>query len=147
MSVALKKYKRYTSEDSRRIVGVTVERNGKKPLIATFGSKPLKRQKTINIQDEQQVIYTTKNELITRMLANTCEICGSTEEVEAHHVRKLADLRKKWKGKPEKPKWVQKMIAMRRKTLFTCKKCHLKIHQGKYDGQKLTKISLESRVL
>lgn len=140
MSVTLKKYKKYTSEDGRKIVGVTVERTGKKPLIATFGSKPLKRQKNINIQDEQQTIYTTRNELIVRMLADTCEICGSTEDVEAHHIKKLADLKKKWEGKPEKPKWVQKMIAIRRKTLFTCQKCHLKIHQGKYDGQRLTKI-------
>jgi hypothetical protein len=147
MSVALKKYKRYTSEDGRKIVGVTVERSGKKPLTARFGSKPLKRQKNIRIQDEQQVVYIARNELITRMLADTCEICGSTEAVEAHHIKKLADLKKKWEGKPEKPKWVQKMIAMRRKTLFTCRKCHLEIHQGKYDGQKLTKISLESRVL
>ncbi len=101
----------------------------------------------LSIQDEQRAVYITRNEIITRMLADTCEICGSTEEVQAHHIRKLADLKKKWKGKPEKPKWVQKMIAMRRKTLFTCKKCHLAIHQGQYDGQKLTKISLESRVL
>jgi hypothetical protein len=139
-SVAIKKYKRYTSEDGRKIVGVTVERNGKKPLIATFGSKPLTRKKHISINDEQQVTYTTRNELITRLLADTCEICGSTEEVEAHHIRKLADLKKKWQGKPEKPKWVQKMIAIRRKTLFTCRKCHLKIHQGTHDGPKLTKI-------
>ena len=98
-----------------------------------------KRQKNIGIQDEEQAVYITRNELITRMLADTCEICGSTEDVEAHHIRKLADLKKKWKGKPETPKWVQRMIAMRRKTLFTCKKCHLKIHGGKYDGQNLRK--------
>jgi group II intron reverse transcriptase/maturase len=140
MSVAVRKYKKYTAEDGRKIVGVTVERNGKKPLIATFGSKPLTRQKRVGIQDEERVTYNTRNELITRLLADTCEICGSTEDVEAHHIRKLADLKKKWQGKPEKPQWVQKMVAMRRKTLFTCKKCHLKIHQGKHDGQKLTKI-------
>lgn len=140
MSVAIKRYKRHTTEDGRKIVGVTVERHGKKPLIATFGSKPLTRRKCISIQDEQQVAYTTRNELITRLLADTCEICGSPEDVEAHHIRKLADLKTRWQGKPEKPKWVQKMIAIRRKTLFTCKKCHLKIHQGLHDGQKLTKI-------
>ncbi len=77
---------------------------------------------------------------MTRMLSDTCEICGNTEEVEAHHIKKLADLTKTWEGKPDKPKWVRKMIAMRRKTLFVCRKCHLEIHQGKYDGRKLTKI-------
>ncbi len=145
MSVALRRYRKFTSEDNRKIVGVTIERNGKKPLIATFGSKPIKRIKPLNnmkreIQDEQPIVKTTGNELITRMLADTCEICGSTEDTQVHHIKKLADLKKKWKGKPEKPKWVLKMITIRRKTLCVCRKCHLEIHQGKYDGEKLTKI-------
>jgi len=86
MSVALKKYKQYTSPDGRQVVGVTVERNGKKPLIATFGSKPLKRERHIKIHDEQLTIYRTRNELITRLLAETCEICGNAEDVQAHHI-------------------------------------------------------------
>lgn len=29
------------------------------------------------------------------------------------------------------PEWVLKMVAINRKTLVVCKKCHRKIHQGK----------------
>lgn len=140
MSAAIKKYKIFTSENGRRIVGATVEGEKKKPLVATLGSKPLERTKNVKIHDEERTTYPTRNELVTRMLANTCEICGSTDNIAAHHIRKLADLKERYKGKPDRPEWVKKMIAIRRKTLFTCEECHRKIHRGEYDGQRLTKI-------
>lgn len=142
MSAAIRKYKKYPTADRRRMTGVMVEREGKKPLTAIFGYKPIERIRNVKIQDEEQRIYTTRNELITRLLADVCELCGNVENVEGHHIRKLADLKDQWKGKekPDKPEWVQRMIAIRRKTLFVCRKCHHEIHQGLYDGIKLTKI-------
>lgn len=71
-----------------------------------------------------------RSELVTRLCANECEICGYRGECEVHHVRKLADLKKRWQGKRSKPFWVKKMIAMQRKTLVVCKDCHRKIHNG-----------------
>ncbi len=90
------------------------------------------------MKDEISKIYTKRNELLKRLEADACEICRSTDNVQAHHIRKLANLKKKYKGK-EPPVWVQKMIAIRRKTLFVCKKHHDEIHQGKYDGKKLAR--------
>jgi hypothetical protein len=78
------------------------------------------------------------------MLADTCEICGSRHGVEVHHIRKLKDLRKRWQGRKEKPEWVSKMIAIRRKTLVVCQKHHHEIHAGNYDGEKLDESLLES---
>ncbi|NJO20152.1 MAG: hypothetical protein HC838_08960 [Spirulinaceae cyanobacterium RM2_2_10] len=72
-----------------------------------------------------------RNDLITRLQAETCELCGSTEHIEVHHVRKLADLKDKWSGRKEKPKWVTTMIALQRKTLIVCRKCHKAIHGGR----------------
>ncbi|HEY6409123.1 MAG TPA: hypothetical protein VIY29_16810, partial [Ktedonobacteraceae bacterium] len=31
---------------------------------------------------------------LQRVFADTCELCGSSERVEVHHIRKLADLEK-----------------------------------------------------
>lgn len=45
------------------------------------------------------------------------------------HIRKLADL--KVKGRKEKPFWIQRMAAIRRKTLVVCYNCHSAIHSGK----------------
>ncbi|HEY7495965.1 MAG TPA: hypothetical protein VIH59_33300 [Candidatus Tectomicrobia bacterium] len=44
-----------------------------------------------------------------------------------HHIRRLADLHKP--GRKEKPLWIQRMIAYRRKTLVTCRACHEALHR------------------
>ena len=72
--------------------------------------------------------YQGRSELVSRMLATKCELCGKeTDELEGHHVKKLADLPKKWQ-KGRIPQWAMIMIARRRKTLFVCKPCHVGIH-------------------
>ena len=58
---------------------------------------------------------TNRSELLQRVFADTCELCGSSERVEVYHIRKLADLEKP--GRKEKPIWVKQMAARRRKTL------------------------------
>ncbi len=58
---------------------------------------------------------TNRSELLKRVLADHCELCGSKERVEVHHIRKLADLEKP--GRKEKPVWMKQMAARRRKTL------------------------------
>jgi Type II intron maturase len=77
------------------------------------------------------VTLNSRTDLVQRLQANECEFCGSQENCEVHHVRKLADLKNRWRGRKEKPAWVMKMIAMQRKTLVVCKKCHVAIHTGK----------------
>jgi hypothetical protein len=52
-----------------------------------------------------------------------------------HHVKKLKDIRRN--GRKDKPEWMKRMIAMNRKTLAVCKKCHDEIHAGKFDGKKV----------
>jgi hypothetical protein len=83
------------------------------------------------------VIAGTKSELLTRLLKGKCELCGQTANLEAHHVNKLKDLRKRWQGRRQKPQWVQFMIARRRKTIVVCQPCHQKITGGRYDGPKV----------
>lgn len=118
---------------------MVVEREkGKKPLVAHFGGIPLRHQKTAVLRDiDVNQIFKSdrRKELIQRLLADECELCGAKEKVEIHHIRKLADL--KAKGRKEKPIWVQKMAARRRKTLAVCSKCHDSITFGKL----VTKVS------
>ncbi len=77
-----------------------------------------------------QVPSPKRVELIRRLQANRCELCGSTEKCEVHHVRKLVDIKRRWRKTEEKPAWVKKMIAMRRRTLVVCAACHHEIHNG-----------------
>ncbi len=106
-----------------------IERDGKPPLIARFGGIPLKRQPFAALDERPYVDKGGRTEILQRLLADECELCGSTEEVEVHHVRSLKDLSRK--GRVEKPEWTKQMIARRRKTLMVCRQCHLKIHNGK----------------
>ena len=111
--------------------------NGKRPLVAYFGGIPLKRQRQAVLVDQQPQRYRTdRTELIKRLLADECEMCGSTVDVEVHHIRALRDLNVK--GQREKPQWVQLMSARQRKTLVVCRTCHMNIHHGRGNPQSQT---------
>ncbi len=119
-----------TPYGTMKCLEVRVERDEKKPLIARFGGIPWRRQNKAILLDKPALpIVTPRNEIVKRLLRDTCEMCGSNENISVHHVRALKDL--KVKGRKEKPLWVQKMAAMTRKTLVVCGYCHAAIQTGK----------------
>jgi hypothetical protein len=112
----------------RRCFEARVEREGRKPLVARFGGIPLRRKKNAVLTDRVPPPVTVRRkELVTRLQAGRCELCGQTGTVDAHHVRKLADLARP--GQPQ-PAWNQLMAKRRRKTLIVCTACHAAIHNG-----------------
>jgi group II intron reverse transcriptase/maturase len=60
--------------------------------------------------------HTATTSLINRLKAEKCELCGASEKLVMHHVRKLKDL----KGKTPLEK---RMIARKRKTIALCGNC------------------------
>ena len=120
-----------TEHGERACLKVVVQRdNGKRPLVALFGGIPLKRKRQAVLADQQPGRYRSgRTELIKRLLADECELCESTVDIQVHHVRALRDLNVKGQG--DKPKWVQVMAARRRKTLVVCAPCHADIHAGR----------------
>ena len=127
----LAKYKTTTTSTNGRTVPclqVVVPRENKPPLVATWGGVSLSYKRKAVIEDTPYQVYGGRTELIKRLLANKCELCGSKENIEVHHIRKLADLNKH-NGKIV-PKWKEIMSARCRKTLVTCRDCHHAIHNG-----------------
>lgn len=128
-------YRRYqttlqTDQGPRLGLQVMVERgNGQKPLVARWGGIPLMRDRQTILNDSPLRICGPRTELERRLLANTCELCGSSVDVEVHHVRALKDLKRH--GRAERPYWVQIMATRQRKTLVTCRACHNDIHAGR----------------
>jgi group II intron reverse transcriptase/maturase len=114
-----------TPHGPRTCFEATTERAGRKPLVARFGGIPLKRQRKAVLTDRQPAPATSRKELITRLRTGRCEWCDQRARVEAHQVRKLADLTRP--GRPQ-PAWAQLMAKMRRKTLVVCPSCHQAIH-------------------
>jgi group II intron reverse transcriptase/maturase len=112
----------------RKCLEARVERSGRKPLVARFGGIPLRRQKDAVISDRVLVPGVIRHkELVTRLLADRCELCKDTDSISVHHVRRLADLHRP--GQPQ-PAWIQQMARRRRKTLVVCRSCHDAIHAG-----------------
>ncbi len=137
---------------------VAVERGeGKKPLIAKWGGITLARNMKAVLNDQPTRVWGSHShtELEKRFLADTCELCGSREDVEVHHIRALKDLKRK--GRADRPEWVKVMAARQRKTLVVCRACHDEIHRGKLTQHTLPRVqheaangngeALESRVL
>ncbi len=107
----------------------------KPPLIAQFGGFPLKRRKDAVLVDQQPPrAYSKGADLLKRLQADACELCGSTRQVEVHHIHKLADLKRP--GRKEVPEWMRLMAARRRKTLVVCRSCHEAIHAGRPTRQR-----------
>jgi group II intron reverse transcriptase/maturase len=108
---------------------VTVEREGNKPLVAQWGGIPLKWNIKAILDDQPARIWSTRSELEDRLLADTCEYCGSHERCQVHHVRALKDLHVE--GRKPKPRWVVLMASRQRKTMVVCRTCHEDITYGR----------------
>jgi group II intron reverse transcriptase/maturase len=130
-------YRRYhavldTEHGPRRGLRVTVDRDGgRPPLVAQWGGISLARDITPRpLYDNPSRIWNNRrSEVVQRLLADVCELCGATEKVEVHHVRALKDLNPK--GRQHPPEWVTRMASRRRKTLVVCRTCHEDIHAGR----------------
>ena len=136
-----RKYKTsHTNQDGTyKVLEVVVPRpNEEPPLVARFGGISLKYNRWTAIDETEIVpIWSGRSEVVDRLLAQQCELCGCTEKIEAHHIRKLADLERQ--GQSPKPEWVKRMAARRRKSLMVCQNCHNTIHNGRYDGPTFSK--------
>jgi hypothetical protein len=125
------------------VLHVVVPRGeGRNPLVAEFGGIPLRRQEVRAVHDTIYVAWTLRSDPVTRLLKQRCEMCGRTDVeltgietkrvqpyIEAHHIRKLANIQPR--GRRELPEWKKRMIAIRRKTLIVYIECHDNIHAGR----------------
>ena len=118
-----------TDEKAYKGLQTVIQREGKDPLIAQWGGIPLQRRMETVLNDDPYLYWNGRTEIAQRLLAETCELCGSHTQIEVHHIRALKDL--DWYGRPEKPAWVKTMAARHRKTLVVCQPCHKAIHAGK----------------
>lgn len=120
----LKKYKR----DNCFTVQYTVKGVQK---VRHFYNKGFKRKINLleyNYDILPNIFYTMgRSSLIDRLKAEQCEVCGDTQNLQMHHIRKMKDI------KEGKAAWEIRMTARRRKTIAVCAKCHRRIHNGEMD--------------
>jgi len=144
MSKMARKYKAMidTPAGPRKCIQASITRGpGRKPMVATFGGIPLMRQKNAVIPDRNPAYpHPRQREVVRRLLAGECELCGQAAKTQAHQIRKLSDLDRHGQ---EKPPWAALMKKMHRKTLMVCPACHEEIHK---ETNCVPRQSLESRM-
>jgi len=136
-------YRKYesTSADGIKQLQVTVPREGKNPLVATFGGFRHNRNSSpphvsdVSSEMAWKRFRNSRTEVVTRLLNSQCEFCEKVGNVEVHHIRKLSDIDKP--GRRPKAAYEKVMSARRRKTLVVCSVCHDRIHSGRHDGASL----------
>jgi hypothetical protein len=127
VSKVYEKYGAKLQRDGKEYKGLQVivpkPDKSKKPLVALWGGISLKWDRRATLEEQPPKVYiNNRTELVQRLLADFCELCGSEKDVEVHHVQAMKKLHD-YPGR-SKPAWVKRMIALRRKTLLLCKRCH-----------------------
>ncbi len=155
-----RKYRKTIVRENKehQVLQASIPRKDKEPLVATWGGVSLAWDSKATLKEQPPKLYGARTELERRLLAETCECCGSKEDVEVHHVRAMKHLHE-YPGRP-KPEWVKRMIALKRKTMPLCRTCHEDVHAGRPMRRHMIKIEevnairrgamtaiLESRVL
>lgn len=79
-------YRRYgatiqTDDSPRRVLRVEVQREGKPPLMAQWGAISLSWRAAASIRDAAPPRWVPRTDLLDRLMAETCELCGSQENV------------------------------------------------------------------
>jgi len=127
----VKKYRaeKVVGDTKYKVLQVSIPRQDKKPLVATWGGVSLSWDSKATLEDQPLTVKRGHHsELVQRLLAGYCELCGATENVEVHHVRAMKDLHQ-YPGR-SKPEWVKRMIALKRKTMPLCRTCHEDVTYG-----------------
>ena len=74
------------------------------------------------------------------LFLSQCAICGSTDEINMHHVKHIRKMGKEITGST-------KLLAqVNRKKIIVCKKCQQKIHKGIYDDINLANFANPSNI-
>jgi group II intron reverse transcriptase/maturase len=141
VSQVREKYSAELVVNGKKYKGLQVSRprQDKKPLIATWGGISLEWDARAILEEKMPTYYVGRSELVQRLLAEYCEYCGATEELEVHHIRAMKHLQEH-PGRP-KPEWVKRMIALKRKTMILCRTCHDDIHAGRTMRRQIIKLT------
>ena len=127
----------------KNITVVVKAQDGKKDRYVSFNPNKdwEKRRNDFKINDKKIDLVQMALRMHTRSkLGKPCCICGSSKQVENHHVRHIRKIKHK-----ETKGFKRIMQSLNRKQVPVCKSCHIKIHQGKYDGLKLSDLVYDPR--
>ncbi|MEX3968600.1 hypothetical protein AB4Y45_43990 [Paraburkholderia sp. EG287A] len=76
-----------------------------------FGGISLPWRKDAVLDDRPKKVFNgLRSEIVSRLLAQECEVCGTTDgPFQVHHIRRLSDLDQT--GRKARPIWIKRMEA------------------------------------
>ncbi|QQV19232.1 group II intron reverse transcriptase/maturase [Aeromonas caviae] len=94
-----------------------------------------------NPRDPDSLIARFVKKTRSKLLMKCC-VCGSSDDINMHHVRHLR------KGNKSVVKGFNRILAnINRKQIPVCHECHVQIHNGKYDGKALKDLHFNPAVI
>lgn len=109
--------------------GISYVVRGKPRVLKLWRLKHLKQaawpSPTVDVITVGNRLAMSRNDVVTRLNAGTCEACNTTNgPFEVHHVRHLKDME-------AAPMTLWKRSARLRKTTVLCQRCHVALHAGR----------------
>ena len=108
-----------------RDYGVWINKGAKRRFVKVYSLRGLLKPNMAakaDVKPNVALYLYGRTEMTDRLQKNQCEYCGRQDGyMEAHHVRKLKDVK-------NEPGWKRVMIAMRRKVIILCTECHHALH-------------------
>lgn len=132
----------------RRSVRAVFKKHGKALRVATTNSKGKEIARSLKLENSwskepnrflggdgvfdpnQAILFHFKLRSRSK-LGEHCAVCDDTEDVVMHHIRHVRKMGDRVRG------FNRILAALNRKQLPVCRRCHAKIHAGKYDGMSL----------
>jgi len=120
-------------------VQVEVRREGQSKTIAFYSNANWTVNRGAFIEHAEVDLVRMQIRLRTRSkLGWACCICNAEHRVEMHHVRHVRKMTNKHaKG------FTRVMAVLNRKQIPVCRECHRRIHNGSYDGLKLSELAYD----
>jgi group II intron reverse transcriptase/maturase len=111
------------------------------PVVSFYSEPNYKWNPTKIIQEVNKTPFDVLNwSLRTQWKVwDACIICGSDEKVEMHHVKHIRKEGQKVTG------FTKIMSRLNRKQVPVCQECHIKIHNGEYDGMSIKDLAKRRR--
>lgn len=133
-TLALKYKRRHASKVYRRFGSKLKSPDGSVELYIPQTFKAIKKF-SCNVPVPDNVIFSNWNNKLTKSnLFKMCEICGSSDRIEMHHVRKVKDLKNKARGKSV-DFFTSQMAAINRKQVPLCSLHHKALHNNTLSTQ------------
>lgn len=94
-------------------------------------------------QETEKLLKQSWTKKFTANIPSECLICGTTEQVEMHHLRRVADVRHKFRT--GNASWKQIIGAVSRKQVPLCKYHHKALHSGNLNYGDIQRVARYNR--